>query len=277
MLTRFASQVGLARPVLAGPPEEARTLYKRSVVTTKERWSGARLVQDRYVGDVGDYVKLALLRALSPGMRLGVAWYRYPNEGHNEDGRHIAYLSYPSLWRDLDPVLFDHLRSVVESGRSVAELAKSGALDATFADETINHGMLRPKERSAARAAWFARVKDQLNDCDLVFADPDNGLTDDRADRRAGAKFGKQLPLDEALDLAGNRSAVIYHHNSRFKGGHAREVDHWCSRLGLDTIAVRATAYSCRTFFIVNPTPSLISRAVRFCKLWDSHKVRLHM
>ena len=32
-------------------------------------------MQDCYVGDVGDFVKYGLLRALSDGKRLGVAWY----------------------------------------------------------------------------------------------------------------------------------------------------------------------------------------------------------
>lgn len=233
-------------------------------------------MQDRYAGDVGDYVKLALLRALSPGIRLGVAWYLYPNEIHNDDGRHTAYLQSPSRWRSLDPALFDHLHGLVQGARSVASLSVPEVLDATFANETLDHGALRPATRSEARSMWFSRVKDQLRECELVFADPDNGLTDDRADRRKRGKFGKQLPLHEALELAQNRSAVIYHHNSRFKGGHDREVDHWRSLLGSDTIAVRANAYSCRTFFIANPTSVLAERAARFCALWSAHKVRLN-
>jgi len=47
-------------------------------------------MQDRYAGDVGDFVKLGLLRAISPGRKLGVAWYRYPDEAHNGDGRHTG-------------------------------------------------------------------------------------------------------------------------------------------------------------------------------------------
>lgn len=43
-------------------------------------------MQNRYVGDIGDYVKLAILRALLPGRRLGVAWWLYPDERHNRDG-----------------------------------------------------------------------------------------------------------------------------------------------------------------------------------------------
>ena len=54
-------------------------------------------MQDRYAGDVDDYVKLALLRALAPGRKLGVAWYLYPDEDHNADGRHVSYITAAEL------------------------------------------------------------------------------------------------------------------------------------------------------------------------------------
>jgi hypothetical protein len=232
-------------------------------------------MQNRYTGDVGDYVKLALLRALSPGMKLGVAWYLYPDEGHNEDGKHIAYLSQPSHWRSLDPELFDQLKQVVKDGRSVAALEKCGVLDAVFSGDVLDHRDLHHRDRSAARSAWFGTTMEKLDGCDIVFADPDNGLTDDQPKRRSSGKFGKQLPLQEALALAHGRSAVIYHHNSRFKGGHDLEVQHWRQQLGENTIAVRANAYNCRTFFILNPRPTLTTRAQTFCGLWGGHSVRL--
>jgi len=39
-------------------------------------------MQNRYVGDIGDLLKLGILRALSPGYRLGVAWWLFPDERH---------------------------------------------------------------------------------------------------------------------------------------------------------------------------------------------------
>lgn len=66
-------------------------------------------MEDRYAGNIGDYVKLALLRQLSAGRNLGIAWYLYPDEGHNVNGRHIGYLNLPHRWRHLDPELFDAL------------------------------------------------------------------------------------------------------------------------------------------------------------------------
>ena len=64
---------------------------------------GVESMQDRYAGDVGDFVKLGLLRALSPERRLGVAWYRFPDEDHNGDGRHISYLEQSDRFGALDP------------------------------------------------------------------------------------------------------------------------------------------------------------------------------
>jgi hypothetical protein len=232
-------------------------------------------MQDRYAGDIGDYVKLALLRALSGNMKLGVAWYLYPNEGHNEDGKHTAYLRNPTSWRKLDPCLFDSLQDVVGNGRSVAALERCSGLNAVYSGEKLKTYELGPGLRSEARTAWFSRVQEDLRDCDLIFADPDNGLTDDRPVRRTSKKFGKQLPLQEALSLSANRTAVIYHHNSRFKGGHDAEVEHWRAQLGSGTLAVRANAFSCRTFFIINPAEPIRARAEMFCDIWRDHKVRL--
>lgn len=233
-------------------------------------------MQNRYVGDAGDYVKLALLRALSPGLKLGVAWYLYPDEGHNDDGKHIAYLKNAPHWRHLDPMLFDHLGSIVESGRNVAAIERRCGLEAMYSSELLDHQKLHSRLRSDARAEWFARVIQQMQNCELVFADPDNGLTDDQPARRSKPRFGKSLPITEALTLAAGRSALIYHHNSRFKGGHDLEVDHWLGKLGENSLAIRANAYSCRTFFLVNPTKLLVERARAFCATWRDHKVRLH-
>ena len=59
-------------------------------------------MQDRYAGDIGDFGKYGLLRALcgadehGPALELGVLWYRVPNEDHKTDGRIIDYLDPPT-------------------------------------------------------------------------------------------------------------------------------------------------------------------------------------
>jgi hypothetical protein len=96
-------------------------------------------MQNRYVGDIGDYVKLAILRALSPRYRLGVAWWLHPDESHNRDGRHIGYVARPDQWRRFDPQLFDILSKIVSSGaRSVRAFEAVSVLPgALFASKEI--------------------------------------------------------------------------------------------------------------------------------------------
>ena len=57
----------------------------------RHRIGGGGGVQDRYVGDVGDFGKYGLLRALCGGdLTLGVVWYLYPDEEANNDGDDIG-------------------------------------------------------------------------------------------------------------------------------------------------------------------------------------------
>jgi hypothetical protein len=142
-------------------------------------------MQDRYAGDVGDFVKLGLLRALSPGRQLGVAWYRYPDEDHNGDGRHITYLDQPARYEHLDPALF---RAPAErhEGCTLDHLASAGLWNgAISSDAPVASG-----GDAVTRSPWLAHRVVQpcggatLSPCDLVFADPDNGIIDDGDQRR---------------------------------------------------------------------------------------------
>lgn len=233
-------------------------------------------MQNKYAGDIGDYVKLALLRHLSHGRRLGVAWYLHPDEVHKGDGGHTAYLKDPSRWRHLDPVLYDALRRIAKDDRSVTAIQDAGVIDGRFSAEPLVSAAIPWRLRETWRAEWFERLRAAIADADVVFADPDNGLVDDDPRRPRRKTFAKQLPVREANALADGRVAIIYHHNTRRKGGHDAEVDHWLARLGDGAIAIRANAYSCRTFFIVNPDQDIRDRAASFCERWRGHSVRLN-
>jgi len=77
-------------------------------------------MRDRFVGDIGDFGKYGLLRALAgvqprckPELHLGVVWY--------EVDRGIRYFNRPDSFRDCDKPLFDELqRLVASSWRSIA-------------------------------------------------------------------------------------------------------------------------------------------------------------
>lgn len=231
-------------------------------------------MQDRYAGDIGDFIKLGLLRALSSGRKLGVAWYRFPDEDHNKDGRHVSYLD-DRRYQAYDPELMNHLRGVVHSERSINSLMPMLG-NTTFHDESLDVKLVPYAERRSWRKNWFVRVQERLAECDLVFADPDNGIVDNSNNRKGSGTFGKQMPLEEVLALSDGRCAIIYHHNTRRKGGHDAEVDHWIREMQRPTIAVRATAYSPRTFFIVNPDNGIEHTVSEFCNRWRELKVRMH-
>ena len=150
-------------------------------------------MQSRYVGDIGDYVKLAILRALSPGYRLGVAWWLYPDESHNKNGRHIAYLDRPDQWRRFDPDLFDALRKIISSGQRVVRALETADIlsGAVFASEVIPVGgpiADRPHERRH----WFRRIQSTLDGANMVFLDPDNGI-EPAGYRHGSSKAGKSI------------------------------------------------------------------------------------
>ena len=230
-------------------------------------------MQDRYVGDIGDFARCGLLRVLSAGRQLGVAWYLHPNEGHNNDGRFVNYLNSPQIWRPLDAELFDGLRALVEHDqRCVVALQRSGLLPgARFADELLDARAIPVGQRREWRAGWFERVMEQLEGCDIVYADPDNGLCLDENFRPTRAKDWKRQPLCEALRLCADRPGVLYHHNTRFKGGHHAEIRYWMKRLPAGAYAFYWRRYSNRTFFVVNPDQQVIDRLAEFAEIWQAH------
>jgi hypothetical protein len=230
-------------------------------------------VQNRYVGDIGDYLKLGILRALSPGYRLGVAWWLFPNEGHNKDGRHIDYLQRPDRWRHFDPDLFDVLARIVSSGqRDVGALEAADILpDAVFANEIMPTGGPIMRRRQARRE-WFLRTKETLSDADLLFVDPDNGL-EPAALGHGSAKAGKSILISELRELARpTRSLIVYHHHSRRAGGHHAEIEHWSDRLRASGFAMvdalRAKPYSPRVFFLLDAPADLRQRAEQIAEQW---------
>ncbi|WP_299930762.1 hypothetical protein [uncultured Pelagimonas sp.] len=148
--------------------------------------------------------------------------------------------------------------------------------DAVCFDEALDLASISANQRRDWRTGWFKRATDVLSDCDVVFADLDNGIVDD-CNRRKGLKeFGKQIPLSEVKALAEGRCAIVYHHNTRRPGGHDVEVNHWLTEIEMPSIAVRATAFSPRTFFIVNPSNEITQHVSKFCEKWKSLRVRLH-
>lgn len=226
------------------------------------------------VGEIGCYLKLSLLRALSDGYRLGIAWYLVPDTARPSAGLQTGYLDLPDRWRTNDPEVFDALRSVVRSGkRSLATLQRAEIIKAAHSSRPLEYAPMHWTQRVNYQKTWFDGVVRDFRDCNLIFADPELGLIEKGKPMRADHAL--RITLEEAKALAQGRTAIIYHPNSMRAGGHDEEVQHWLDQFGPSAFAIRANAYSARTYFILNPTPTIYQRAVRFCARWQDLSVNL--
>jgi hypothetical protein len=174
-------------------------------------------VQDRYAGDVGDFGKLGLLRAVAKtGLRVGVNWYRTLRANEcaiNQDGKHIAYLT-DNAYGICDPALWQTLQQIVATQRSVLALEEANLIP----NATYFHALLDLKSTpQSARADWHREAMLTLADTDIVFCDPDNGLLVPSV-KMSSHKSDKYVTVEELHDYyASGKSVVFYNHRSRQK------------------------------------------------------------
>ena len=188
-------------------------------------------MQNRYVGDIGDFGKFGLLRSLSGHrdtqpvdreLRLGVVWYLYPDETHNSDGKYTDYLSNTSTKHEAlhacDPELHDELRKLVTgNNRHIIAIRHSAILpeDTAYYEQTLSYQHAAPPtSRQVTRDTWFEGAKEATIEADLVFVDPDNGISKTvNPLQKNGPKF---VTLNELSQFAERKqSLVIYHHLGR--------------------------------------------------------------
>jgi hypothetical protein len=125
-------------------------------------------MRDQYAGDVSDFLKFALLRALAgEDRKLGIAWYYAPDNDGRPDGRHLEWRDEPA-WRDLDGQLYAGLSTLSERSVAALERAAIWPEDVVFFRE--------PMPRTIGRSTWCERQRLALGGADIVFLDPDNGL-----------------------------------------------------------------------------------------------------
>lgn len=179
-------------------------------------------MQDRYAGDIGDFGKYGLLRALCrDDLRLGVLWYRVVETEENNDGRHTSYVHSGSEgdFAECDPELFELMRTIVCQGtRSIDEIEKSGALPEDtlyFSDPLTFRGISPGRTRALRRQAWMQAALEAVEAASIVFVDPDNGIETASVGplTAKGPKYVYHDDIDALLD--GSRSLIVYHHLGR--------------------------------------------------------------
>ncbi|MFN3344235.1 MAG: hypothetical protein ACK412_01105 [Chloroherpetonaceae bacterium] len=129
-------------------------------------------MQNRYVGDIGDFGKYLLLKSVSSSFRLGVNWCLVEDETNNNDGKFIDYLNDDSKcneYKALDFNLYDALKAIVKNNqRHISSIKKSKVLDSKtqFFDDL----------RVSPLIDWHNRSLEHLKCSEIIFYDPDNGL-----------------------------------------------------------------------------------------------------
>jgi hypothetical protein len=186
-------------------------------------------MQNRYVGDIGDFAKYALLRTIcrNTDLRLGILWCLFADESHNSDGRHTIYLQRGEFC-SLDMELHDRLHQVVRSDRrSIQQVVRAKIFPAnTIYFNALISPMkqvrLNSADRETHRKTWMCRALTATDSCDIVFFDPDNGLETSSIPKHA-RKAGKYIFWDELRPFwTRGQSLIVYHHLNRTAPAHVQ-------------------------------------------------------
>ena len=187
-------------------------------------------MQNRYFGDLGDFLKYRLLRSvcgIKPAgdrLSLGVVWYL--NKEESDDGKFVRYLDKPGGDHcKTDAELFGGLRAFrerwgpyepgrnqppeYEERRNVGLLATSGLFPgASWFSDLVPH-------KESERGDWLKKALDQVRDQHVVFLDPDNGLQV-KSTPKWGKRRAKYVLMDELKEFCSrDHHVVAYQHRQR--------------------------------------------------------------
>lgn len=247
-----------------------------------------------YVGDVGDFGKYGLLRALSTtdGMSLGVVWYLTDCTEHNNDGKHDGYLKGGStrsraLFRDCDPELYERMAAIRNEQQLSIEMVQDGSVlpkGTVFFGTPVPAfqgratGLETTETRWKRRDEWHSQARIAMCNANLVFTDPDNGISFDSQEPRGSKPSHKHSYWTEINDYLENGKCVVaYHHLGRQHGGHLVHIRQCLARirrLGFSVWAVHYRRGTARAFFIIpnaNNRQSLLERSRTFAETWRQH------
>lgn len=169
-------------------------------------------MKNKYFGDVNDYKKYGILRALTGNgeIETTVCWV-LTEDDDTGDGRRIGYLQQPREWRDHDPKIFDHLLVQVIQRR----IRSVNAIEGT--DVLPNCRFYSPlvRDDAEARKRYFRELLKFAKGSQLVFFDPDNGL-EVKSVPSGRKNSSKYLYWEEVkATFAAGHSLLIYQHFPR--------------------------------------------------------------
>jgi len=169
-------------------------------------------MKNQYFGDINDYKKYSLLRHLSGWgqLRTAVCWL-LTHDDNGGDGNHIDYLTQPDKWKVYDTTLFELLEQrVSKQGIKDIKVIEDSELilNCSFYSEIVDDDI-------TLRQAYFNKFLEFVEDADLIFYDPDNGL-EVKSIPMGTKKSSKYLYWSEVkATYESGHSILIYQHFPR--------------------------------------------------------------
>jgi hypothetical protein len=226
-------------------------------------------MRHNYVGDEGDYAKLALLRALQEEFSMGVNWYlteheeRPAGEGGQDDGQKLAHLTDDD-WHHLDAALLERMRASLHrwmrGDRDIAHLEEL-LPGAHFFGDPLPTGAVRLRDRVPAREAWHREALNDLAGVDAVFVDPDNGFQVKSRGPRSKWRC-KYATYAEVTDYLNRGQAVVaYQHRPRTTWALlTTKVREDLRTHEVPTAPPGFIAFGSRGFFLMHRDPAVVAR-----------------
>lgn len=171
-------------------------------------------MKNQYVGDINDYKKFGLLRAILAvsNLKILICWMLTPNDD-STDGNIIGYLANQEKWSSYDPQLFQAISTLLENNKK----REVGLIETSNILNSCNFHASHIPDSRVERDTWFKELMENTKDNELVFLDPDNGL-EIKSKKYGNKDSSKFLFYHEVNDLLKNgKSLLIYQHFIREK------------------------------------------------------------
>ena len=169
-------------------------------------------MKNQYFGDIHDYRKYGLLRAIlcATELSLGVCWL-LTDDDETGQGEDRDYLQTPECWSRFDSELYESLSQLGNSDipRTVLNAESCNLLPGAsyYRDKVPGNREQRP--------SYLDKALKQLSDTDLLFFDPDNGIEVPSTPygQKDSSKFVYWCEIEKAYNS--KHSLIIYQHFPR--------------------------------------------------------------
>ena len=178
-------------------------------------------MQDKYVGDVGDFGKYILLNEICKKFRLGVNWFYVKGKEEAEDKEYrYRYLKDENKnfekYERCCPDLYRKFRSLgiaENKNRNIAKIEEAQILpvETAFYRKPLPQGEAKRKE-------WFKESIEEFDKekVDIIFLDPDNGIQPNPQKDKKDKDATKYVFYDEIeCYYKLGKSLIIYNHRDR--------------------------------------------------------------